>query len=141
IEILKENFFTNQVLFSPDGAHLIVQSVEYTDLAPAGNGAFRAGGTKTQVPVVMNATPLATKPIRNLPSNGTVTSFAWSPDGTRMAYVWYNPDTGIPGPAVPAAGGRARMRQNEYEFKVFVADADGRNPREVYKVKGSNVRA
>jgi len=29
----------------------------------------------------------------------------------------------------------------EYEYKVFVADADGGNPKEVYKTKGTQFRA
>jgi RNA polymerase sigma factor (sigma-70 family) len=51
-----------------------------------------------------------------------VCGYAWSPDGERVAYVEYQP------PRPPA---------REDQFRVTVADADGRNAKEILAAKGA----
>ena len=140
VEVLKENVFTSYVAFSPDGSKLIMQAVEYTDVQPAGNGGMRVGGTKPREYLVLDTATKTTKPVRNLPTDGYLIGFAWSPDGTQIAYVHYDPRAANQGVVVPAPGG-GMMRQVEYEYKVMVSDADGGNAKEVYKTKGNTVRA
>jgi dipeptidyl aminopeptidase/acylaminoacyl peptidase len=137
LEILKENMFVSGAQFSPDGSRLVLQATEYTDLRPIANGGIQVGGTKPREDVILDVSTRATKPIRNLPKDGLISKYAWSPDGSQLAYLWYDPRAA--GPIPPPAAGQA-PRQPEYEYKVFIADADGGNPKEVYKVKGAGVR-
>jgi dipeptidyl aminopeptidase/acylaminoacyl peptidase len=139
VEILKENVFTSQLAFSPDGSRVVMRTNEYTDLQPAGNGRFRVGGTKPYEYLLLDTTARTTKPVRDMPTDGYVYSLSWSPDGTQLAYAWYDPRSGVPGPIVPAPGG-GRMQTMEYDYKVFVADADGGSPKKVYTTKGSTFR-
>jgi hypothetical protein len=137
VEVYKENVFPVQLTFSPDGSKVLTRWIEYINVRPNGKGGFDIDGVKPVQYVVLDVDTKKTQPLKNMPADEYLSGWAWSPDGSRFAYVHYN---GANVPVVPAPGGGAIPRR-EYEYKVFVADADGENPKVVYKTKGTGFRA
>ena len=58
-------------------------------------------------------------PVAGVPPDGDLQGYCWSPDGTKIAYVWRQLHEGTPDE-------RART---ETESRLVVADPDGRNAR------------
>jgi hypothetical protein len=137
VEIFMRNVNASQLMFSPDGLNLLARTIEVSDSKPAMGGGFRPGGLVPSEYVILNTSTRVAKPWKTMPADGNVLDWAWSPDGKKVAYVWSNP------------GGRVRVPKPQpgvgsvfrYEYKVFVADADGSNPKEVYTTKGTGFRA
>lgn len=136
IEVLKENVFTSMTSFSPDGSKVLMQAIEYTGVQPAGNGGFRVTGSKPREYLILDVATKQTRPLRDIPKEGYLNGLAWSPDGTRVAYLWYDPQTALAAAVPVPAGAPGGVIRPDYEYKVFVADADGANPKEVHKTKG-----
>jgi Tol biopolymer transport system component len=63
--------------------------------------------------------------VEQLPLNGDLMGFCWSPDGKRIAYTWRQ---------VHVKGGPSQ----ETESSLVVADADGKNPVTLATEKGDN---
>jgi WD40 repeat protein len=119
VEIFGPNVFPSNLRFSPDGTKLLARKTEYTGLSSNGKGGFRADGTKPQEYDVLDVVTRKESKLPMSDEEGPVIALDWSPDGKKIVYL--------------RAEGRA--------VKVFVADTDGKNPKEVYQTAGKPDRA
>lgn len=118
-ELFAANVFPSLLRFSPDGKKLLARRSEFEGVFSNGKGGFRAETAKPREYVVVD---VATRKETKLPlteDDGPVTAWDWSPDGKRIVYL--------------RPAGRA--------VKVFVADADGANAKEIYQTAGKPDRA
>jgi hypothetical protein len=138
VEILTDILVPWNAEFSPAGTKFLFEGWEFVSNKNA--------DARKRKPLTYQVFDVATKtavPIRWFPvtPSGRLAGWAWSPNGSRISYVWYDstPIAPVPPPR-PAGGGKVAIPGPEYEFKVFVADADGGNPKETYKSKGARLR-
>jgi hypothetical protein len=124
VEVLKENLFTSSVCFSPDGSKVAMQATD-TNVTPAG-----ATGKKREY-LILDVATKQVRPFRDMPKEGVDAGLVWSPTGSRLAYARADVRS-----ALNDQKGQLVPDMSEIEYKVFVADADGGNPKEVYKTKG-----
>ncbi|HEX4611525.1 MAG TPA: hypothetical protein VH092_25245, partial [Urbifossiella sp.] len=75
---------------------------------------------------VLDLTTGKRTPFEEFPPNGDLEGFCWSPDGTKIAYVWRQVHTGR----------TDDLDHRETESRLIVADADGKNPRTILTEKG-----
>jgi hypothetical protein len=109
VEILQENTTAHKPMFSPDGSKLFMETLF----------------NRVWEIVILDVATRATKPVRDLPTNsGRPRTYVWSPDGTRWACLCYGQRE--------AAGAADRVKPR-LEWRVFVADLDGGNPKLVYR--------
>ena len=99
---------------SPDGKQLL-----FTILTPAKEKDKQA---KSELAVLDTSTGKVT-PVADIPINGGVSSYCWSPDGKRIAYAWL--ESSQDNPAV-----------EEIEAQVVVCDPDGKNATSIVSDKG-----
>jgi RNA polymerase sigma factor (sigma-70 family) len=76
--------------------------------------------------VVFDVATGKTSAVRDVPLNGFIVSFCWSPDGKRIAYVWREIHEGQP----------AEVFDKETESHLVVCDADGRNQKTLVSATG-----
>jgi dipeptidyl aminopeptidase/acylaminoacyl peptidase len=134
-EMFPENVFVSHCLFSPNGAKVLCRCEEYVDLRPDGIGGFRHDGVKPVRYVIWDVATKTATPVRGLPENRSLQGWAWSPTGDRIAYVSRDPKADI---EVEAPSGDRMWKM--YGFQVFVADADGANPKPVRTTHGRMFR-
>lgn len=125
---LNHSFDNHRPQFSPDGKRLLCKVSHYAKRTPQGNGAWTMDDFKYNNLLVLD---LATKKQAVVKEYGEtpewrVGGFAWSPDGKKIAYV---ETKRLPRP--PGA------LSEKVLFRVMVADADGKNEKEVYAATGS----
>jgi dipeptidyl aminopeptidase/acylaminoacyl peptidase len=129
-EVFRENAFVHWIAFSDDGTKCLAKLQEYEGLEPDGKGGYRIKSSKPPEWVVLDVATRKATVLSKIPlttEGGVMSNVVWSPDGQQLAYTWVpKRDVGV---------GIATR-----EFKVFVADSDGGNPKEVYKTKGSNLK-
>jgi len=121
---LNQDVYHPKPQFSPDGKQLLYLITHYGKIEPApekGKWAFNTSDFKFSNLFVVD---LATKKKTVLKEYGEKPSehlygLAWSPDGKRIAFV------------------EMRYENEKYVYRVFVADPDGKNPREIYKAEGN----
>jgi WD40 repeat protein len=139
VEILKDNIIPTMLTFSPDGSKLLALTTEYTDVTLNGNGGVQMGGAKPREFRILDTATNATKPLRyTLSDDNYLTGWDWSPDGTKIVLCTYDRTSGAT-EIVPIPGGK--MQQMQFVYKVSVADADGGNPKEVYRTRGATVKS
>jgi Tol biopolymer transport system component len=103
--------------FSPDGRRVLYQ--RYTEPkgleAPPRRDLF-----------VLDVPTGRAEAVADLPLNGDVQGYCWSPDGKRIAYTWRELHAGDPKEAI----------DRETESHLVVCDPDGRNAKTVVTEKG-----
>jgi WD40-like Beta Propeller Repeat len=124
---LNQSFNNKHPMFSPDGKRALCQVSQYGKHTPNGNGAWTLDDFKFNNLLVVD---LATKKTTVVKEYGEeadwrVAGFAWSPDGKRVAYTECQ--------TLPQLPGKGRV----YAFRVFTADPDGKNAKEIYLGQGS----
>lgn len=124
---LNQGFRNLRPQFTPDGTRLLCQVTHFGSYTPDGNGDFNTADFKFNNLLVID---LATKKQTVAKEWGEkpewrVRGYAWSPDATKIAYVETKPLPEHPG------GPTAKT-----SFRLLVADADGKNEKEVYKAEG-----
>lgn len=136
VEVLKETVFTLKASFSPDGTKVLIHAKEYTDVQSNGNGGYRATGSKPSELLILDLQTKKILPVCDLPMEGILNGLVWSPDGTRVAYLWHDPRNTRSAAALPVpAGAPGGIVRPEHEYTVFVADVDGADRKVVYKSK------
>jgi WD40 repeat protein len=111
IEILKGVWSVPKPMFSPDGSRLLM---EIPDNRTPQYGLF-----------VMDVATRVAKPLQDdLPDSNRPRDYVWSPDGTQWACLWR------PKEAAGIAGGGPI----QHEYRVYVADLGGNNPKVIYRV-------
>jgi dipeptidyl aminopeptidase/acylaminoacyl peptidase len=65
-------------------------------------------------------------PVADLPLNGEIGSFCWSPDGKRIAYTWRQVHEGVK---------KEELGEKETESHLVVCDPDGKNQRTIASEK------
>jgi hypothetical protein len=132
VEMLKPNAFVDVPVFSPDGSKLLTSYRTYSQVSAGKNGISVSGASSTECVIIDLETMKATA-VRRLPDKGYLNVWAWSPDSGRIAYVWSFPkEAAVPAPAAPGA-----PVPNTNELHLFVANADGGEPKEVHKIAGT----
>ncbi len=122
---LNHSFENKAPQFSPDGKKVLCQVSYHAKRTPLGNGGWSFDDFKYNNLLVID---LATKKQTVVKEYGEnpewrIGGFAWSPDGKKIAYV-----ESMRLPAVARAAD---------PFRVMIADADGKNEKEVYTATGS----
>jgi hypothetical protein len=72
--------------------------------------------------------------VADIPLNGWVFSFAWSPDSRRVAYVWKRLEPGVPLASNLQDLNNPKLH-TETETHLTVADADGKNAKTILSAK------
>ena len=80
---------------------------------------------KTELAVLDIASGKMT-PVADVPINGEVRSYCWSPDGKRIAYTWSEVLVGKP----------EELADKEIESQLVVCDPDGKNAKTIASEKG-----
>lgn len=109
--------------FSPDGKKVLCHVSHYAKRTPLGNGGWSFDDFKYNNLLVIDVATKKQVVVKEYGENPEwrVGGFAWSPDGKKIAYV----------ESQRLPGGRAAD-----PFRVMVADADGKNEKEVYTATG-----
>jgi len=119
VEVFGPNVFPSNLRFSSDGKKLLARRAEFTGVYSNVKGGFRSEEAKPREYAVVD---VATRKETKLPLNeedGPIAALDWSPDGKQLVY----------------------LRPEGREYKVLVAKADGKNPKEIYKTVGKSDRA
>jgi RNA polymerase sigma factor (sigma-70 family) len=124
---LNQSISQPRPVFSPDGKHLLCKLKHYGTHKPLGNGGFDTLDFKCNDLVVIDLATKKKAVLKELGENPEwrVCGLAWSPDGKRVAYVEYKPVSSPPG------------RPLEEPYRVTVADADGKNAKEIHAANGA----
>ena len=77
--------------------------------------------------VLAKTTTGTAAPVADIPLNGELLSYCWSPDGKRIAYIWRQVHEGELGD----------VREKETESHLVVCDPDGKNQRTLVSEKGT----
>jgi hypothetical protein len=124
---------------SPSGDRILTTAVVFERVTPASWSSleYDMKGMKAPVTGVIDVATKKMTPLRNLPADGRfLGSLAWSPDGTKIAYVWDDFDPKSPRNLVPGPpGAPPKFEAAEIETRVYAADPDGSNAKVVYKTK------
>jgi RNA polymerase sigma factor (sigma-70 family) len=120
--------------FSPDGSKVLALRPIPADVI--GYFELLSIDVKTEKAVRLNL----------VPDEQGMYSACWSPDGKKVAYVWWEsaaaPPVGAPGaPAPPPAAGPGAAAAAFIGSHVMIVDADGKNRKRVHTEEGGRVRA
>ena len=110
---------------SPDGKRVLAFVFEVAEETPAEKKVRDEKGMppprpKPVLSVIDAATGKAT-PLADLPLNGDIQGYCWSPDGKQIAYAWRQVHDGDP----------KELGQKETESFLVVCDADGKNAKTI----------
>lgn len=125
---LNQSFKNLPPQFSPDGKRVLCRVQHYGSYTPNGNGSWNTDDFRFDNLLVID---LATKKQTVVKELGEkpewrIGGFAWSPDGSKIAYVEVQQ---LPQPAVTP--------DRDSRFRVMVADPDGKNAKQIYAAEGS----
>src|SRR5262249_52141352 len=118
-------------VFSPDGSRVIAALRFYDPNGKGPGGMGGTGVTSYEFEVLEVATGKSTQ-LKDMPSDGQLVDWDWSPKSDRLAYVWRPSLANRP----PRRGGVLLP-----ELKVYVCEADGRNAKEIHKVNDLSLRS
>ncbi|MFO0797661.1 MAG: sigma-70 family RNA polymerase sigma factor [Gemmataceae bacterium] len=104
---------------SPDGTRMLGQRPVFK----AGQG--NRGEAEREDLVLIDVATGRVTPVE-VPPNGALHGYCWSPDGKRIAYTWRQQHKGTPD----------QLARTETESRLIVADPDGKNARTVLTAKG-----
>jgi hypothetical protein len=107
--------------YSPDGANVLALQPIPGD--PFGHAVLLSVNVKTGKGVQLNLTP----------TEQGMYGACWSPDGTRVAYVWWE---AVPVPAAPPVPVGFAAPTGAINSHVMIVDADGNNRKRVHTEKG-----
>jgi hypothetical protein len=128
VEILKENMTINTPSFSQDGSKVLIQAfLRSVERDVAGDVIIKPSPTSLDLHVVLDVETRTTKPFKR-PRGGM--TYQWSPDGTQIATL----SRGRIGDDAQPANRRGGVQLGGYEYRVYVSDTEGTNPKLVYKV-------
>src|SRR5262245_44448660 len=114
---------------SPDGKRVL-----FNDANPEQKDAFKYG--RSSQPYILEVTTGERRPLAEFPDNAEAHGLAWSPDGKRVAYTWWqlHPDL---------LKKWDMLNENELatptEMFLIVADADGRNAKTIASERANQV--
>jgi hypothetical protein len=123
VEVLNEKAIPRRPEFDPYGSKIVMDLTECSDVEVFVSGdkhMISHHREKCLGWVFLDVATRKVKPIQNLPTK-SISYLVLSPDGAKLAYLWRDPPNSV--------------------VKVFVADADGSNPKEVYKTKSETAWA
>ena len=101
---------------SPDGKRVLFMEVNTTEKRLVG-----------RVMHVLDITTGKVTKVEDVPLNGEVQGYCWSPDGKKIAFAWRMIHEGKP----------EEIRDKETESFLVVSDPDGKNAKTIATEKGS----
>jgi hypothetical protein len=129
VPILEANNFTrSEVLFSPGGGRIFMNVTAHSSITVTKTSTTHGPETSRETVVFDVATRGKTK-LPKPPVGDSYGHIAWSPGGSQFACVCQvPPPQQMPGlPRMPAA-------QPTHDYRIYVMNADGTNPVEIYKL-------
>jgi Tol biopolymer transport system component len=108
--------FALEGVLSPDGKQVLYAEVQIKGGKPQ----------PIQKLFVIETATGKVAPVEDVPLNGYVLSYCWSPDGKRIAYIW----------RVVPEGDPDEIREQEVEAHLVVCDPNGKNLKTVLSEKG-----
>jgi Tol biopolymer transport system component len=118
---------------SPDGSRVLFTRVEVKEVTPAEKKVRDEQGLGPPKPnfalTVLDVATGKTTPVQDLPLNGEIQGYCWSPDGKKVAYCWR---------VRHEVADRKELQEKETESHLVVCDPDGKNAKTIAteKAKG-----